>query len=122
MHNTKSVLRLGIALLTSCSSWAQPLPYPHHPSIANVQVCAPTPDNYPKESLDNREQGTTRLRFDVDATGSLVAASIDRSSGHTRLDQLALKMLSACRFKPARDAEGKAVAGTFRLDYVWKLP
>ena len=95
------------------------------PAIGNVQACAPGPDDYPAAALKEEATGTTRVRFTVDATGKLSASEVVRTAGpsraHKALDRVAVQKLSECTFRPGQDENGKAVGGTFDVEYVWKL-
>lgn len=95
------------------------------PAIGNVQACAPGPDDYPAAALKEEATGTTRVRFTVDGAGKLSAAEVVRSAGasraHKALDRVAVQKLSECRFSPGIDENGRAVGGSFDVEYVWKL-
>ncbi len=95
------------------------------PAIGNVQACAPGPDDYPAAALKEEATGTTRVRFTVDAAGKLAAAEVVRSAGasraHKALDRVAVSKLSECKFSPGLDENGRAVGGSFEVEYVWKL-
>lgn len=111
---------------------AQPAPLPHpaprmaaQPVISNVQACAPTADDYPVSARRAEAAGTTRLRFTVSAAGALVGSEIVRSAGpsrdHKLLDRIAQTKLAGCSFGAGVDENGRAIGGTFEVDYVWKL-
>lgn len=95
------------------------------PAIANVRACAPTGDDYPPTARRAEATGTTRLRFTIDAAGALARSEIVRSAGPTRehrlLDKVAENRLAGCAFTAGLDETGKAVGGTFEVDYVWRL-
>lgn len=96
------------------------------PAIANVQACAPTGDDYPAAARRAEATGTTQVRFNVGADGRLAGTpEVVRSAGpsreHKMLDRMAVSKLSECSFKAGRDDTGKAVGGSFVVDYVWKL-
>jgi protein TonB len=95
------------------------------PAIANAQSCAPTADDYPGAAKRAEATGTTRVRFSVGADGKLASAEVARSAGssreHKMLDRVALAKLGECAFKAGMDENGRAVGGTFEVDYVWKL-
>ncbi|MBA4353511.1 MAG: hypothetical protein C0409_02345 [Novosphingobium sp.] len=48
---------------------------------------------YPAEAKKARQQGVVTVRFTVDRNGSVTAAAIKQSSGHTVLDQATLDLL-----------------------------
>ncbi|MDE2453567.1 MAG: energy transducer TonB, partial [Burkholderiales bacterium] len=94
-------------------------------AIANVRDCAPSADDYPRAALRAEATGTTKVRFEVDATGRLASVVVVKSAGpsreHKMLDRMALEKLSECKFKPGMDENGKPVGGSFEVEYVWKL-
>jgi periplasmic protein TonB len=95
------------------------------PAIGNVAACAPKGEDYPPAAVRAEATGTTKVRFTVDAQGKLSNAEVIKSAGssreHRSLDRVAVQKLSECTFQPGRDESGKAVGGTFDVDYVWKL-
>ena len=95
------------------------------PAIGNVKACAPGPEDYPAVAVKEEATGTTRVRFTVDATGKLSASEVVRSAGasraHKALDRVAVTKLSECKFSPGIDENGRAVGGSFDVEYVWKL-
>lgn len=95
------------------------------PAIGNVSTCAPKGDDYPAIAIKEEATGTTKVRFTVDASGKLASAEVVKSAGasraHKALDRVALQKLSECTFRPGIDENGKAVGGTFDVEYVWKL-
>jgi protein TonB len=95
------------------------------PAIANAKDCAPTGSDYPAAATRAEATGTTKVRFSVGADGKLASADVVKSAGpsreHKMLDRVALAKLSECSFKAGRDEHGKAVGGSFEVEYVWKL-
>lgn len=95
------------------------------PAIGNVAACAPRSEDYPAAAVRAEATGTSRIRFNVDASGRLASAEVVKSAGHSRehrqLDRVALAKLSECTFRPGNDENGKPVGGTFEVEYVWKL-
>jgi periplasmic protein TonB len=95
------------------------------PAIGNVQACAPGPQDYPAVAVKEEATGTTRVRFTVDAAGKLAGSEVVRSAGasraHKSLDRVAVSKLSECKFTPGLDENGRAVGGSFEVEYVWKL-
>ena len=95
------------------------------PAIGNVASCAPGPDDYPVVAIREEATGITKIRFRVDASGKLAASEVGKSAGgsraHKALDRVAVTKLSECSFRPGIDETGKAVGGTFDVEYVWKL-
>lgn len=80
---------------------------------------------YPSKARQAEATGVTRIRFSIDESGNVVKAEITGSSGssreHRMLDKQAVEALSACRFKPGTDENGKPVGAFSNVEYVWKL-
>jgi periplasmic protein TonB len=95
------------------------------PAIANVQACAPGAEDYPAAARRAEATGITRLRFTIDAAGALVRSEIVKPAGtsreHRMLDRVAESKLASCYFTAGVDENGRAMGGTFEVDYVWKL-
>jgi len=95
------------------------------PAIANVAACAPTNADYPRAALKAETTGTTKVRFQIDATGKMVGAEVVKSSGpsreHKMLDRITIEKLGDCTFKPGADENGRPVGASFDVEYVWKI-
>ncbi len=95
------------------------------PAIGNVSACAPKDEDYPPAAVRAEATGTTKIRFTVDAAGKLASAEVVKSAGpsreHRALDRVAQQKLSDCKFTPGVDENGKAIGGSFDVEYVWKL-
>ncbi len=99
-------------------------PLAAQPAIGNVEGCKP--EYTPAATRAEITGVSTTIKFTVDASGKLASAEILKASGssreHRQLDQAAVQALSACKtFRAGRDAEGRAVGGSFSVEYVWKL-
>lgn len=72
-------------------------------------------DEYPVEVRAAVEQRRTVFALEVDDKGRILQCNIVESSGSTLRDSTTCGLLiSNGQFKPARDAAGKAVAGTWQ--------
>jgi protein TonB len=96
------------------------------PAIANVQACAPGPDDYPRAARNAEATGTTTVRFNVGPDGKLAGPpEVLKSSGTTRehkqMDRVAVTKLGECTFRAGADENGRPVGASFTVDYVWKL-
>ena len=93
------------------------------PSVTKAQVDFTTCDkpDYPRNSLRNEEQGTTRLAFLIGLDGRVADSKVEKSSGFRALDAAAKNALSLCKFKPGT-VDGKPQQSWTAVDYVWKLP
>lgn len=89
----------------------------------NARLCS-TPQ-YPADALQADAEGTTRLLLDVSPEGKVLNATVVRSAGptnaHKKLDQAAIDSFAECPFRPAKDAEGRAVRGKAIVEFHWKL-
>ena len=94
-------------------------------TIANARDCAPQASDYPAAATRAEATGTTKVRFNVGADGKLAGAEVVKSAGpsreHKMLDRVAVAKLSECTFKPGLDENGRAIGGSFDVEYVWKL-
>jgi protein TonB len=96
------------------------------PIITDFKGCAPGREDYPAAAIRAEATGTTRVQVNIDASGKITSVDVLKSAGPTRehkmLDRLIVsKIMSDCKATPARDSEGKAVAGSTAVEYVWAL-
>lgn len=71
---------------------------------------------------DVRRGGTVHLRFTVAPTGRVSDCAVTRSSGSRILDNLTCRLIMArFRYRPARNAEGQAIASTIVGEHVWEF-
>ena len=80
---------------------------PGPPAVENAgdlstQMVSVTPPRYPTESRRLREQGTVVLMVVLDVDGRVQNVSVQRSSGHDRLDRAALSAVRSWRWSPTR--------------------
>ncbi len=118
------LLALGIAGLAAPILAQQPPAAPPAPADSSrptlVRGSCTRPE-YPIASARAGEAGTSVVRLEVDAKGTVTRITLSRSSGHPRLDAAAEYALSACRFGPARDSTGTAVPSSTLMQHVWRL-
>lgn len=82
-----------------------------------------TDDDYPAGSLRRGEYGKVRFALAVAATGVATQCRITWTSGFAELDQTACAiLLKRARFKPARDATGKAIPALYSSSFSWEIP
>ncbi len=80
-------------------------------------------DDYPRNSLNRRAEGTTAFRLEIGADGTLTGCSITASSGDAALDAATCSvLLGRARYQPAWDASGRAIPGTDEGRVTWRLP
>jgi protein TonB len=66
--------------------------------VGGYQLTPPYPETARRQGV----QGTTRLRFQVLATGRVGEVMVDESAGHPDLDRAAVEAVRTWRFEPAR--------------------
>jgi TonB family protein len=77
---------------------------------------------YPQEAKAAGMEGRTEFKLDIDPLGRIVECDIAKSSGSPLLDSTTCALLvQNARFRPAVDAAGKPIAGTWQSAMVWKL-
>ncbi len=77
-------------------------------------------DYYPDISRRNGEEGRVVVKICVNTGGKIDSVEVSNSSGHSALDEAALKYAKAMRFKPAT-SEGKPVASCPNLPVKFEL-
>jgi periplasmic protein TonB len=85
-----------------------PPPPPRILSASNIAYLVPPPIEMPLASRRMGEEGTVFLRVRVGVDGLPRQVSVQRSSGHPRLDAQALGAMKLARFKPQTE-QGKAI-------------
>jgi protein TonB len=115
------------AALSDTQAQASPTPAPPTPTTprwlpsSQLQYLQPPEVVYPRQSRRLNETGTVWIRVVVDAEGMPREVSLQRSCGHSRLDEQALRAMRGARFKPmfenGQAIEWMAVAPiSFELD------
>jgi TonB family protein len=82
-----------------------------------------TNDDYPPAAIRAGQSGVVGFTLTVDASGKVTDCVVDSSSGSSLLDSTTCTLLRArVAFAPARDENGRAVAGSFSSRFRWELP
>lgn len=82
-----------------------------------------TNDDYPASSIRAEEEGTTAIKWTINAAGRVENCVVTASSGSSALDQAACRALTRrARYSPAVDAAGSPISTTSSRRVVWKLP
>jgi len=102
-----AMLATGVGALAAEGHWVQ-----------DAKSCAPP--EYPRESLNKGEQGTTALRILVGVDGKAIDSEIESSSHSRKLDSAAQRALMECSFKP-QPADAKPPQQWVKTEFVWKL-
>lgn len=108
------VLPLGLLLQAGAPLCAQMAPDVTPASVAEAPV------QYPAEAVAAGEEGTATVALEVDATGRVHDATLEKSSGHPRLDEAAVRSVAQWSFRPAL-IRGRAVAQRVRIPVVFQL-
>lgn len=122
LRTAPSALAVAIALAVSAapaSAAPQKKNVPGHKHAQLIFTSCAKPV-YPVEALKAKREGTVSFSFDVGADGNLLGSKVDKSSGHADLDETALAALDKCQFTPASQ-DGKPIADTSKVKYVWTL-
>jgi protein TonB len=102
-----------------------PAPAPSPPAQKTAAGLDPnqscTPPEYPQEAEDMEQTGVSVLQFLIDTDGHVAGSRIESSSGHSSLDNAALRALSQCKFKPAIGSDGSPQESWTSIRYVWQL-
>jgi TonB family protein len=82
-----------------------------------------TTNDYPTKELRELRQGTVGFRLIVNSEGNVASCVITVSSGTPGLDSQACQLISLrAKFSPAKNAQGKAVFGSFSSRVRWQIP
>ncbi len=82
-----------------------------------------TADDYPLAALRRHSEGVVGFRLTIDAEGAVSGCVVESSSGDPDLDRVTCEILrSRPHYYPARDADGRAVAGSDTGRVTWRLP
>jgi len=76
---------------------------------------------YPALALRQQITGRVVLRVRVDVDGTVMAASVMRSSGHAILDEAALEGVRQWRFQPARGQLGVAIEKEIAVPIAFRI-
>ena len=80
-------------------------------------------DDYPASALRARAEGAVIARYVVAADGRVTACEVVTSSGNAALDSTTCSLIQRrFRFRPAINADGKAVEDRKTYRVTWRLP
>ncbi|HLL29954.1 MAG TPA: energy transducer TonB [Allosphingosinicella sp.] len=78
--------------------------------------------DYPESAYRARRGGTVHLRFTVAPSGRVSDCVVTRSSGSRELDNVTCRLIvRRFRYRPARDAEGNAIASSVIGEHEWEV-
>ena len=82
-----------------------------------------TTDDYPSDALSAEAQGTSKIRWEINAAGRVENCVVTASSGNSSLDRAACSNITRRgRYTPAQDAAGNPVRSSSQRNVVWRLP
>lgn len=94
---------------------------PAKPTVGSVASVF-SADDYPPGAADRGEQGKVQVIIQVDDKGSVSSCEIKVSSGYPELDTQTCAIIARrAKFLPARDAQGRPVAGEVPQTISWRL-
>jgi len=104
-----------------------PAPTPTFDPVAatpsNGQSGWVTQNDYRSSWISRGYAGTVGFRVSVGASGKVENCSVTKSSGVSVLDETTCKLVSRrARFNPAKNGEGRAVAGSYTGAVRWQIP
>ncbi len=100
----------------------------HQAPVVAPQITAPVAigrrhecmSGYPPVSRRLSEQGTVTVKYVISETGDVTSASVEKSSGYSRLDEAAKQCVRDWRFKPATQG-GRPIATTNQANIRYTL-
>ena len=76
--------------------------------------------DYPTKAIENGDAGAVTAHLSIAPDGRVGGCKVTETSGSDALDGLTCRIATRrARFTPARDAEGKAVAGDYYIAVTW---
>jgi protein TonB len=107
---------------TSGLDYDCPPPARQPPEVPARLANCPTLDGfYPPASRRLGEQGVVEVEISFDASGAVIGVALLASSGFPRLDAASDAFFRQCAVNPARDRDGRAIAGTLPARLRWTL-
>lgn len=99
-----------------------PTPAPAAPRvITDVAYIEPPQPRYPPESRRSGEEGLVVLRVLINEIGGVARVDIERSSGHSRLDDAARQAVKRARFRPyLENGVPRMALATIPIEFHWK--
>lgn len=102
-----------LGLLLSVAAFAQ---------ASKPKVLKQEPPAYPPAEEKLRHGGRVHLQVSVDETGGVADVRVLKSTGYAALDEAALQAVKGWEFTPAKDADGKNVAGVVSFALTFTPP
>jgi protein TonB len=99
-----------------------PTPAPAAPRVVtDVAYIEPPQPKYPPESRRSGEEGLVVLRVLINEIGGVARVDVERSSGHSRLDDAACQAVRRARFRPyVENGVARMALATIPIEFSWK--
>jgi periplasmic protein TonB len=113
----------GLALSAFCLTANAQAAEPTGPLPINAPGTWFSTNDYPIDALRREQEGAATVELTIDKSGKVTSCTVTQTSGVKSIDTVTCGILSMrVRFAPARDTEGRAVAGKWTRRVSWKLP
>ena len=90
----------------------------HRGAILDFGSCAKPV--YPADAVKTGRTGTVTLGFLIDTDGTVAESKVEKTSGHTDLDEAARDAIKLCKFLPATEGSQHVKEWT-KVRYDWTL-
>jgi periplasmic protein TonB len=89
--------------------------------VTDVAYIEPPQPKYPPESRRSGEEGLVVLRVLINEIGGVARVDVERSSGHSRLDDAACQAVRRARFRPyLENGVPRMALATIPIEFNWK--
>jgi periplasmic protein TonB len=89
--------------------------------VSDVAYVEPPQPRYPPESRRSGEEGLVVLRVLINEMGRAARVEIERSSGHSRLDEAARVAVQRALFRPyVENGVARMALATIPIEFTWK--
>lgn len=89
--------------------------------VTDVAYIEPPQPKYPPESRRSGEEGLVVLRVLINEIGGVARVDVERSSGHSRLDDAACQAVRRARFRPyVENGVPRMALATIPIEFSWR--
>lgn len=123
MQTGESMRKVAFFVLAAVVQSASAAAQASDPQPASSPATWMSISDYPADALAKHQEGTVHFILQIDALGHVQSCAVTAGSGSPSLDAATCALLkSRASLQPARDALGKAVAGSFASHVQWVYP